>query len=314
MANIDRDSQEFADDTIRRFLLGRLKTAEQSTFEEHLFTDDRLEARVRLAEFDLADEYALERLSVVDREAFDQNFLLSDRRRRTLNISIALRDRFVATSNVATVVTKISIGERLQRMFGFNQRAWRLGFAVVIALVLLGAAWLVLRRPRIAERIGETIFRRHAPVPAQSPNVPRPAAHANNTSLAPEHSSTPSPMPPHEPTASPAILSVALFRGTPRGQAELPRIDLPKGEHDIVRLQLPLKSHQTGVYRAELLTSENQSIFTGESLESTDADKGNIEFDVPARLLKPGDYQIRLGRPANETRRGETKYYFRVLP
>jgi hypothetical protein len=307
-------NKQFSDKAIRRFLFGGLSAAEQTTLEECLFTDDALEARVRLAEFDLADDYALEHLSAADREAFEEKFLLSAERKRKLTISTALRDRFASLSTVVTTRpkgAKTSISERWRLLFGPNQRAWRLAFGVAILVVLVGTVWLLVKEPRIKEGIRVGIFNRRAPAPA--PSEPRPAAHSNNTSSPPEHHLTPSPMPPHEPTASPVILSVDLFSDASRDHNKIPLLDLPRGEHDIVRLQLALKLNKAGSYRAELLTKDGSSVFSADGLKFNESGAG-IEFDVPARLLRPGDYQIRLGRPANETPRGETEYYFRVLP
>ena len=303
------NSNQFSDDAIRRFLFGGLSAAEQTTLEERLFTDAGLEARVRLAEFDLADEYALERLSAADREAFKEKFLLSTERKRKLTVSTALRDRFASASTVVTTAPKASISERLQLLFGLNQRAWRLAFGVAILVVLVGMVWLLVKEPRIKEGIKAGIFNRRAPAPA--PSEPRLAAHANNTSSMPEHHITPLPMPPHEPTASPAILSVDLFSDASRDR-EIPVIDLPKGEHDIMRLQLALKLSQTGSYRADLITVDGQSVFGAQSLQATDTDAGKIDFDVPAALLKIGDYQVKLSRAGDGSKRTVASYYFRA--
>lgn len=311
MANRDYNSPEFSDDEIRRFLFGRLSAAEQTVIEESLFTDDGLEARVRQAEFDLADDYALERLSSADREAFAGKFLLSAERKRQLRVSTALRNRFASTAeNTARYGARTSISERLQLLFGFNQRAWRLAFAVVIVVVLLGAAWLALKRPRIPESFRVGIFKRRAPVPA--PSVPRMAEHSNNTSSMPEHRMSPSPMPPHEPTESPVILSVDLFIEASRDRDRMPSIDLPKGEHDVVRLQLALKPNRTGSYRADLLTVDGQSVFSSQALQSADADPGKVDFDVPAALLKSVNYQVSLHRADDGSKKTVASYYFRV--
>src|SRR6266851_10233554 len=146
----ESNSQEFSDDAIRRFLFGRLSAAEQATFEEYLFTGESLEARVRLAEFDLADDYALERLSAADREAFEEKFLLTAERKRQLNVSTALRDRFASTSTVATTApegAQASISDRWHLPFGLNQRAWRFGFGVALLVVMVGMVWLVVKEP-----------------------------------------------------------------------------------------------------------------------------------------------------------------------
>jgi hypothetical protein len=310
MANSENNSQEFLDEAIRRFLFGRLDSAEQTSFEERLFADDDLEARVRLAEFDLADEYALERLSAADREAFKEKFLLSTERKRKLTVSTALRDRFASASTVVTTAPKASISERLQLLFGLNQRAWRLAFGVAILVVLVGTVWLLVKEPRIKEVFKAHIFNRRAPAPAAS--EPRPAEHSNNTSSAPEHRVTPLPLPPHEPTASPAILSVDLFNDTSRDRDKSPILDLPKGEHDVVRLQLALKPKRTGSYRADLLTANGQSIFSSQALQSTDTDAGKVDFDVPALLLRSGDYQVSVHRTDDGSKRTVASYYFRV--
>jgi hypothetical protein len=314
MADIGNNSQEFADDAVRRFLFGRLSLTEQSTFEAHLFSDDRLEARVRLAEFDLADDYAFARLSPADREAFERKFLLSAGRRRKLNVSSALRDRFASASTAATTArdgAKTSIGERLRLLFALNQRGWRFALGVMIFVVLIGTVWLAVKEPRIKEVIKARIFNRRAPAPA--PSTPRMAGHSNNTSAMPEHRTTSSPMPAHDQTTpSPTIASVVLLPGASRDGDKLPRINLPKGEHDIVRLQLALKPNQTGIYRAELLTIDGQDIFSAQSLQSTDIDAGKLDFDVPAALLKAGDYQVKLSRAADGSKGSVASYYFRV--
>ena len=73
---------EVSDETIRRFVLGRLSVSEQPAFEQRLFSEDALDARVRLAELDLADDYAYGRLSNDERALFEEKFLVSADRRQ----------------------------------------------------------------------------------------------------------------------------------------------------------------------------------------------------------------------------------------
>ena len=308
----DKNNQ-FPDDAIRRFLFGRLSAAEQTTFEEGLFADGDLEARVRLAEFDLADDYALERLSAADRGAFAERFLLSAERKRKLKVSSALRDRFAPAATVEDTArhgAKASISKRWRLLFGFNRRGWGLAFGVAILVALVGMVWLWVKEPRIKEGFKAAIFNRRSPVPA--PSVPRMADHSNNASSPSEHHLTPSPMPLHGATASPAILSVDLTSDASRDRDKIPLIDLPQGEHDIVRLQLTLKLKQPGSYRADLLTIDGQSIFSSQSLRPADTDAGKVEFDVPAALLKTGDYRVSLRRADEGSKRTVASYYFRA--
>src|SRR5437868_4553020 len=106
------DSSGFSGETIRRFLLGHLSELEQPLFERELFTDAGLGARVRLAEIDLADDYAFERLSVADRILFEERFLVTSKRRRELNVSLGLRDRFSRARATAARSEKSTVGKR----------------------------------------------------------------------------------------------------------------------------------------------------------------------------------------------------------
>src|SRR5258708_39895232 len=87
-------SDEFSNETIRRFLLGSLSASEQPLFEQRLMSDVGLDARARLIELDLADDYACGRLTTSDRQLFEQRFLVTADRQRKLRVSELLRDRF----------------------------------------------------------------------------------------------------------------------------------------------------------------------------------------------------------------------------
>ena len=296
--------QEFSDETIRRFLLGGLGASERPLFEQRFITDDGLDARVRLAEFDLADDYAFERLSAPDRRLFEQRFLLTPNRQHQLMVSAALRAQFSSTT------TKWSEGhtitQRLRGLFGLRRPAWRIAFAVLILVILFGAVWLVIKEPRLTRQITNRIIPRRS-TPA---GAPREAGHPANTST-PEHRTIPSPMPEHDQTASsPIAASIALKPAVTPPTSEMPVFNLPKGDQDAVRLQLALKSDQTGPHRAELLTIEGSSVLSVDSLKP-DSSAG-IDFDVPARLLKSGNYQVKLSRVEGGSKRSVAIYYFRV--
>jgi hypothetical protein len=305
----DGGSREFSDETIRRFLLGRLSASERPLFERHFITHDGLDARVRLAEFDLADDYAFERLSTTDRKLFEQRFLLASNRQHQLRVSKALRDRFSSTTATAFAgrPERNAAIERLRHLLGLDRPAWRIAFAVLILVILFGAVWLVIKEPRIARQITNRIIPRRS-TPA---GAPREAGHPANTST-PEHQTTPSPMPEHDRTGSPAVaVTIALRPAASPQTSEMPALDLPKGDQDVVRLQLALQRDQTGLYRAELLTIEASSVLSSDSLKPNDS-RAAIDFDVSARLLKAGNYQVKLRRVDGGSKGSVATYYFRV--
>lgn len=301
----ENGSPEFSDETIRRFLLGELSSSERPLFEQRLFTDDDLDARVRFAEFDLADDYAFERLSTPDRKLFEQRFLLTSIRQHQLMVSEALRARF--SSAPATWPEEHTVTQRLWDLFGLSRPAWRIAFAVFTLVILLGAVWLVIKEPRITRQITNRIIPRRS----TSGVAPREAGHPSNMST-PEHRTTSSPMPEHDQTASsPLAASIVLMPDVPYDSNKVPSVSLPKDERDIVRLQLVLKPAQPGPHRAELLTIQGQSVFRADSLQSADS-RAQVDFDVPANLLNPGDYQIRLSRSDRGSKENAASYYFRV--
>ena len=298
------NSSGFPDEMIRRFLLGDLNATERPVFEQRLLVDDALAARVRLAELELADDYAYGQLSSAERELITEKFLLSADRERKVRVSRLLRNHFAPAAVAGGSAAYIN---RLRAVFGVRQLAWRFAFAVVVLLLLFGAALLVIKEPRLARQITNSIVPRRR----LAPSVPHEASHPNNTS-APEHQTTPSPMPVHDQTAaSPLIVSVALLPMASSPGDATPWISLPKGDEDIARLQLAVKPEQLGPYRAELLTSEGQPVLSGELIKAPD-NGAQVNFDVPARLLKSGDYQIRLRRDNAGANENLGSYYFRV--
>jgi hypothetical protein len=297
------EGRKVSGETIRRFLLGLLSTAEQPAFEESLFVDEGLNTRVRLAELDLADDYAFERLSAEERVLFEKRFLLTQDRRRMLQVSEGLRQRL--SSQPVAGAEKRRVLDRLRHLLRFNRPAWRFAFGVVIFLLLFGTAWLVIKEPRIADQITKRIHPRRSPVPSAS----REAAHPIGTS-SPEHQSTPSPMPVHEQTTAPVEPAVVNLAPAGAPSNEMPAFTLPLGAADVVRLQLNLNPDQAGPFRVELMTVDGSTVYRGDSAGV--GANSRIDFDVSARLLKKGDYQIKLSRNREGSPEAIGTYYFRL--
>src|SRR5215813_14724452 len=112
--------RQISDQTIRSFLLGQLDTRAQEDFEQSLFTDPELEARVQLTECEMSDDYAFGRLSQSERAAFRAKFLLTSERRQKLQVSEALNDRFAAGST-----PRVPITQRLRTLFDLKQPGWK---------------------------------------------------------------------------------------------------------------------------------------------------------------------------------------------
>ena len=297
MSEDNKTPVEFPDEMIRRFLLGGLSSSEQPGFERQLFSDDGLDGRVRRVEFELADDYAYGRLNQAERDLFEKKFLVSADRRRKIEVSSVLRERFASAP-----VAKLGVVERLGSLFSVTRPVWRLAFGAVLLLILFGMALLVIKEPRLPQRIANRIIPRR-PAPRRTPQE---ASHPTNNS-SPQHQETPSPMPDHDQSSS-STVSVGL--AVDSGVA--PTVSVPKGAQDSVRFQLAVPADQRGPYRAELLTIEGQTVFSAESIRAADTPGASVAFDVAAALLKPGNYQIKLTRENAGAKESVGNYYFRV--
>jgi hypothetical protein len=297
MSEDNKTPVEFPDEMIRRFLLGGLSSSEQPGFEAQLFSDDGLDGRVRRVEFELADDYAYGRLNQAERDLFEKKFMVSADRRRKIEVSSVLRERFAHAP-----VAKIGVVERLRSFFPVTRPAWKLAFGAVLLLILFGTALLVIKEPRLPERIANTIIpRRRAPRSA-----PEEVHHPTNDSV-PQHQETPSPMPIHDQSSS-SMVSVALEADS----GKVSTVRVPAGAQDVVRFQLAAQTDQQGLYRAELLTIEGQKVFSAETTKTADRPGASVDFDAPAALLKPGNYQIKLTRENAGAKESVGSYYFRV--
>lgn len=293
--------REFSDGAIRRFLLGALGASQQALFEQRLMIDDDLDAVVSRLECELADDYAFDRLNHGDRKSFEKYYLASPDRQRTLLVSSVLRERFGGTHTQQPA----TISERLRSRFTLRQPVLRVAFALLILCVLIATAWLVTKESRLAIRF----IPRRTPA-APTPRTQREAAHPPNLTETPVHREDPSPAQVHGPEASPVVASFVLSPN--RREAEtMPIVNLRESKPDVVRLQLVLPTNVLGTYRAELKTDDGQTVFAAESLTS-DGIPPAIVFDVPAGVLRSGNYQIELTRVSDGSKENVARYYFIV--
>lgn len=279
-------SMAFSDDTIRRFLLGELAEAEQGAFEKRLVADDELEARVRVSELALADDYARQHLTHEESLLVQERFLVTRDRQHMAAVSQALHDRFAPANHVDA-----------RGIFDLDRPAWRYAFAAAILIVVFATVWLGVKERHVAIKI--LTPKRVAPKasPTQSPVV----AHHPVVSLAPTHQEEATPPPEHQTT-----LSIALDA---KNTVESP-FELKLADRVITSLRIvaTLEKNQLESYRAELWNSRGESVFSADGLMPNE--EGKLVVDVPAPDLSPGEYMIRLhGR---EDAPG-LQYYLRII-
>jgi len=300
-----------SDETLRQYLLGRLEAEERLRLDESLLVDHQLAERIVLLESELTDDYAAGRLDSIDHAAFAERFLVTEDRKRQLSFTLALQD-YSRTRAVAPVTQRVgpSWRERIAGLFSFDRPAWVIVGSAAVLILLVGLVWFVAKQQR---RDSPLIARQEPPTPAVSPQGSPQSPNSRATT-------SPSPQPTRKPetTPSPAtapvtIASFVLLPGAARSGGELVRVAVPNGKRDVVRLSLVLEETPgAGAYQAELAKAEGQVISV---VKQPKIEPGNrLVFDVPARLLPGGDYQINLSR-TNAAGQTETlgRYYFRAL-
>ena len=96
-----------------------------------------------------------------------------------------------------------------------------------------------------------------------------------------------------------------------RANAAAQVIDLSANDRDTIHVQLISEGHDEGTYQSELLTIDGQPVFSAEALKPSDSN-ASIDFDVPKRLLKAGEYKVNLSRIDDGARKDVASYYLRV--
>jgi hypothetical protein len=287
--------KQFSEETIRRFLLGGLSEPERTSFEQSLFTDSELEERVHLAELELSDDYAADRLSQPEREMFAAGFLLTADRQQQLDVSKTLQWKLSGHSSPGV---QKSIWNSLINAFNLRAHPWRYAFAALILMLLLGTVLLVKKEgSRIA------VFR-STPKPAvpkpTGTSVPQSMHHPPN-SAAPSHTEQSPALPLHEGLTP----SVVLNSNTPLNSSPVIRTS-----GDVVTVELRLDQPLGNFYDVNVMTMAGESVFVENAIKRTEAE--TLGFDVPASALEPGDFQIALTRADGESKQNAGTYYFRV--
>lgn len=299
---------DFSDETVRRFLLGRLPAGERGSFDAKLFSDGAFEERVHLAEIELADEYAFDRLDAEERGLFEKAFATTEPRRQQVRASRALRRSLTISNQPATAARlepRTGAREALISLFRRPVLGYALGFAAL--LLLVGIVWVVVRDRRAH---GPREIATRAPTPAAT----REFAHPSATRIpSPPENGKPTPTPTPEVAAMPPVIaSFVLSPGALREGGKTTQFAVPQNRQGVIRMFLSVED-ESGTYVAELLTAEDKSLLVSGKLKAkTTNGHVQVAFDVATRWLQSGDYQIKLSRTNNGSTSVVGLYYFRV--
>lgn len=253
--------------TIREYLLGQLAGEQQSHFEERLLTDDDVFEELEIVEDELVDEYLREELTPADRAGFESHFMAAQEHRDKLAFARAFRKSL--TNKVGLPGQAPSPAQPAEPGVGeasgteastvrtpSRKKSWFTFFGIQNpALGYATAVALVL----VVVGISWVVWRR-----ATAPRDPG------------------------------RVLSVVLTSGLTRGDGEGASVRVPH-ETDTLRLQLILSDNRYKSFEAILLDGDGRALTTQSNLTAETVNgQPAVIFDVPANLVPPGDYRMKL--------------------
>jgi hypothetical protein len=303
------------------YFLGELNDDEQAAVEERFFTEEEFSAFLDEVETDLIDDYTRGELSATLKLKFEQNYLISERRRERVKAAAVLANAEKVKVKSFTAAPQVSFWEQITAFFRAPQMAFALSAA---ALLLLIGGLFVFWRPtdnevaKIEEPTPVTnIFPIKQPSPALTPQI------------SPENFPSPTPIPKvsvsptlirqpdrretelqreienqtiereqPKPTPTPKVLPkpvFAFFTLLPTSRTgEKPQLTLKK---NVKSVRLNLVNETSGdfaKYHVEVRDA-NGSVILAQETKSK-----KIGLNLPVARLKKGDYEITLSGKKND--------------
>jgi anti-sigma-K factor RskA len=258
----------------RRFLLGYLDEGERQIVAERLTADSDYLELVLQAESELMEDYVADQLSAEDRRRFDKYVLTNRQQVDQLNLTRALgasaRVRAAANSPPMVARTESIVPQSLRglSLFWASLRNAKLPIAAIILLTVCATVALIL-------------WRNHTDKPPQQARVEELIKLNAQQSL-------------NANAIYQGFVIGPLKGGLVRDDQEVKAFTIPKTE-ELVQLRLQIGSDDYGSFQAILLTAEDRELFTLPNLQASNiGGQKVVVIYLPANLLTPADYQLRL--------------------
>lgn len=273
---------------IREYLLGQLSSEQLSEFEERLLTDDDVLQELEIVEDEMVDEYLREELTPADRAGFESHFMAAPQHceklafarafRKSLTNRVGLPGQATSSAQPAEPAVGEASGSEASRVrTPGRKKSWFTFFGIQNpALGYATAVALVL----VLVGISWVVWNRAT--------VPRDPGRVH---------------------------SVVLASGLTRDVSEGPRKVSVPANTDTLRLQLIIPQNHYTSYEATLAGADGVELTTQSNLISGAVDdQSAVIFDIPANLLPPGDYRVKLsGQNSGGSTVPVASYSFRVL-
>jgi hypothetical protein len=304
--------------TLRQYVLGELDEEARIELEERLVTEPDLFELLGPTEDELTEEYMENVLSATERTGFEGHFLINEERRWQLGFLGLLKD------HTATMVTDrgeqpdVSLADprvavqpwaTVAATFG-SLRAnpvWVGSLAASVAILLSGTVWFVLRSTNLEDELGrlrvehEVAQREQRGLQSRVDRLST-QAQALQTKLESERQQRETiearasdvQTQGTRPTRAQAPPLFVLATGLLRSEGSVTRIAIPP-DAPLIRLRLELPSDDYPLYRAVLYDAQAEEMWAQSKLTArAGGGRAAVTIILPAQLLPPGDYQIKL--------------------
>ncbi|HEY9405056.1 MAG TPA: hypothetical protein VIQ24_20560 [Pyrinomonadaceae bacterium] len=266
------------DEAIRRLLLGLSDDKERRGVEELFMTDPEYREKVLVAEDDLIEDYLDGSLSEGERQRFRTHFLSTPRQQRRVRVTRELRSfaavEVTAHSPPAEEDDPQPVGwlRRLADALRLRESAVYVPLAAALVAALVLGSWWLFEFSRAPQLRAQEESRRL--------EVERLLARFND----PSGTGLPEPGAP--------VFSLPLTPVNVRGETQ---IVPPQPDSGVVELRLLRAGNGYNSYKATLQRVGGLSQYSIPGLRDADTSAGRaVPIRIPARLLTPGTYRLKL--------------------
>jgi hypothetical protein len=313
-----------------RYLLGQLSEDEQQQIEQRAFDDDEFYRHLLEVEDDLRCAYAQGTLPIAQKTLFEKRFLIfaDERKRVTIARDMIAELRQAPVDDAWSVAS--SRGERktdrglFSWFFGSASPAMRFATAAAALVVVAGVVWLLFETTQLQNEVNQLraeraaaeqqLEQRSAEERARVQQMDKQLGEERDRRAQLEQELSVREEQADEQSARPAVIALLLAPGRIRGGGETTRLVLASGVEQ-VRLQLELTGDISSNYRAAVMNSEGNEVWTRTALRARrDGARPLISFSIPSRNLGEDDYELKLTGLDNTGQPERTdSYYFTVL-
>jgi hypothetical protein len=309
----DVNNQAGQTQMMRRYLLGALPESEQVALEQQFFADGEMLDHVWAVENELVDGYVRGQLSPAERQQFEQHYLASPGHRERVAFARTLlpmtnEPALRARSGEATE----SLWAKMLAMLRTPQFA--LSAALVVAVMLIGGAWLMNERARWQQQLAQSQAERTSKEQrARELESQIAQQHERNTQLSRELEELRRAAASASPSPSRSTVFSFLLLPSVRAGSEQQTLKLPPDATQ-VRLQTKIERRDYRRYQASVRAVDGGESWQAASVKAATAkDETLVSVLIPAAKLKRGDYILTLtGVDATGTAEEIDRYFLAV--